>query len=97
VKTISQIVAGGGWRGARRYRIKVKACVTLILAMFLGSLSMFSIESFFFYACIPAVISLISSGMLFIREKSIEIESLSGEVGTDPRNLYGTANPLSMR
>lgn len=85
----SQIVAGGGWRGTRIDRIKVKACVALIMAMILVVLSLSSIGTIFVYAFIPAVGSLVVSIILFIREVPIEIESLTGRVETDPRKLYG--------
>lgn len=89
MKAKSQIVAGGGWRGTRLDRIKVKAWIALILAMFFGGVSILSIGSVLFYACIPAAVSLTVSVVLFIREQPIEIESLSGRVGSDPRKLYG--------
>lgn len=89
MKTMSRIVAGGGWRGTRRDQIKVKAWVALILAMACGGVSILSIGSVFFYACIPAVVSLTVSVVLFIREQPVTIESFSGRVGADPRKLYG--------
>jgi hypothetical protein len=85
----SQIVASGGWRGTRLDRVKVKACVALIMAMILVVVSVSSIGTILVYAFIPAVGSLIVSIILFIREVPIEIESLTGRVGTDPSKLYG--------
>lgn len=92
MKTASQIVAGGGWRGTRLDRIKIKACIALIIAIVFLIVSVSSIGTFLFYAFIPAVISLIVSVVLFISEQSIEVESLTGRVVTDPRKLYGRAN-----
>lgn len=89
MKTRSQIVAGGGWRGTRLDRIKVKACIALIVAIVLVGVSISSMGSILLYACIPAVVCLIASVVLFIRERPVEIESLSGRVGADPRKLYG--------
>jgi len=86
---MSQIVAGGGWKGTRLDRIRVKACITLIVAIILVGVSISSMGSILIYACIPAVVSLIASVVLFIREQPVEIESLSGRVGADPRKLYG--------
>ena len=92
MKTTSHIVAGGGWRGIRLDRVKVKACIALIIAIVSLIVSVSSIGTVLFYAFIPAVISLIVSVVLFIREQPIEVESLTGRVGTDPRKLYGRAN-----
>jgi hypothetical protein len=89
MKTTSHIVAGGGWRGTRLDRVRVKACIALIMAMILGVVSVSSIGTILVYAFIPAVGSLIVAIILFIREVPIEIESLTGRVGTDPRKLYG--------
>ncbi len=91
MKTTSQIVAGGGWRGTRLYRVKVKACIALIITMIFVIVSVSSIGTVLFYAFIPAAISLFVSLILFIREQDIEVESLTGRVGTDPRKLYGRA------
>ncbi len=89
MKSISQIVAGGGWRGTRVDRIKVKAWSALVLAMIFGGVSIVSIGSVLFYAFVPAMITLIASLILFVRERPVEIESPSGRVGDDRRNLYG--------
>ncbi len=89
MKSILQIVAGGGWRGTRVDRIKVKAWSALFMAMIFGGVSTVSIDTVLFYAFVPAVIALITSLVLFVRERPVEIESLSGRVGDDPRNLYG--------
>jgi hypothetical protein len=89
--TTSHIVAGGGWRGTRLDRVKVKACIALTLAIILLIVSVASIGTVLFYASIPAVISLIVSVVLFIRERPVEVESLTGRAGTDPRKLYGWA------
>jgi hypothetical protein len=88
MKTSSQIVAGGGWRGTRLDRVKVKACIALVMAMILGVVSVSSIGTILFYAFIPAVVSLTVATILFVREVPIEFESLTGRVGTDPRKLY---------
>jgi len=92
MKTTSQIVAGGGWRGTRLHRVKVKACIALITTMILVIVSVSSIGSVLFYAFIPAVVSLIVSMILFIREQPTEVESLTGRVGTDPSKLYGRSS-----
>jgi len=89
MKTTSQIVAGGGWRGTRLDGVRVKACIALLMTMILVVVSVSSIGTVLVYAFIPAVGSLILSIILFIREVPIEIESLKGRVGTDPRKLYG--------
>lgn len=54
-----------------------------------GGVSILSIGSVVVYACIPAVVGLTVAVVLFIRERPIEIESLSGRVVADPRKLYG--------
>ena len=92
MKTTSHIVAGGGWRGTRLNRVKVKACIALMIAIILLIVSVSSIGTVLVYGFIPAVISFIVSLVLFIREQPIEVESLTGRVGTDPRKLYGRAN-----
>jgi hypothetical protein len=92
MKETSQIVAGGGCRGTRCSRVKVKACIALILAIVFLVIALSSIGTVLFYASIPAVISLAVSVVLFIRELPIAIESPTGGVGTDPRKLYGRAN-----
>lgn len=92
MKTKSHIVSGGGWRGTRLDRVKIKACFSLMIAIIFLLVSVSSIGTVLFYAFIPAVISLIVSMILFIREQPIEVESLTGRVGTDPRKLYGRAN-----
>jgi hypothetical protein len=88
MKTISQIVSGGGWKGTRVERIRVKAWSTLFIAIGLGCMSILSIGSVWLYASIPAVISLIVSVVLFIREQPKAFESFSGRVGADPGKLY---------
>ena len=88
MKTISPIIAGGGWKGTRVGRIRVKAWITLFIALGLGCLSILAIGSVGFYACIPAGISLIAAVVLFIREQPLEFESFAGRVGADPRKLY---------
>jgi ATP/ADP translocase len=92
MKTMSQIVAGGGWHGNRIHRIKIKAWISLIIAIAFGGLSIASMESILFYACIPSVVMLIISVSLFVRENPIQIESLSGRVRTDPSKLYGRSS-----
>ena len=94
---MSQIVAGGGWRRTRLDRVKVKACIALLVAMILGGVSIVSMGSVLFFACIPAVVSLIVSVVLFIRERSIEIESLTGRVGTDPKKLYSRSGSFDIK
>ena len=89
MKTKYQIVAGGGWKGTRVERIRVKAWIALFFALGLGCLSVLFIGSVLFYACIPAAVSLIVSVVLFIREQPLEFESFSHPVGTDPGKLYG--------
>lgn len=44
-----------------------------------------------FYAFVPAVVSLIVSVILFIREQAVEIESFTGRISTDPSKLYGSS------
>jgi hypothetical protein len=88
MKTISQIISGGGWKGTRVERIRVKAWSTLFIAIGLGCMSILSIGSVWFYACIPAVICLLASVVLFIREQPLEFESFSDRVGADPGKLY---------
>ncbi|HSP42194.1 MAG TPA: hypothetical protein VLO11_04945 [Luteolibacter sp.] len=89
MKTTSQIVAESGWRGTRLDRVKVKACIALIATIIFLIVSVSSLGTVLFYAFIPAVVSLIVSVVLFIRERPIEVKSLAGRVGTDPRKLYG--------
>jgi hypothetical protein len=92
MKTMSQIVASGGWRGNRIHRIKIKAWISLIIAIAFGGLAIASLESILFYACILSVVMLIISVSLFVRENPIQIESLSGRVRTDPTKLYGKSS-----
>jgi hypothetical protein len=87
---MSRIVAGGGWKGSRIDRIKVKAWIALIVAILLGSISLLDLESVLFFGWIPALASLVASVILFILEQPVKIESLSGSVGADPRKFYGT-------
>jgi hypothetical protein len=90
MNTISQIVSGGGWKSVRVKRLKVKAWITLFIAIGLGCASMLSTDKVSLYASIASGLSLIISVVLFIRERPIEFEDFSDPVGEDPRKLYGS-------
>jgi hypothetical protein len=87
--TISRIVAGGGWKGTLVERVKVKAWIALFGAIGLGSISVLAVHSIWFYSCIPAGVSFLTSLVLFVRERPREIEFPWHRAEYDPRNLYG--------
>jgi hypothetical protein len=84
----SQIVCGGGWKGTRIERVKVKAWISLFAAVGLGCISLVGAESVWFYACIPGGLGLLISVVLFIREGPREFEFPGDPAGGDLRNLY---------
>lgn len=87
MNTPSPIVSGGGWKNTRAENIKVKAWVTLFLAILLGSIAIVGSDSFWLYACIPAGISLFLSILFFFREKPHSIPFPQDRLDTDPRKL----------
>lgn len=84
-----QIVSGGGWKDTQVLRVRVKAWIALLLATGLGVVTILSAGSVLVYACIPAVVCLIVSVVLFIRERPVQFETFTHRVGGDPRNLHG--------
>ncbi|SRR5260221_147804 len=97
MESISQIVAGGGWKETRVERVKVKAWIALFGAIGLASLSILASDSIWLYACIPAGVSFLTSLALFVRERPREIQFPWGRVGHDLRNLHGTADSQRAR
>jgi hypothetical protein len=96
MNAISQIVSGGGWKSTRVERVKIKAWIAFFVAIAFGCLTMLSIGSFWFYAYIPAGLSLIVSVVLFIRERPLEFESFSERAGEDPGKLYGRCGSIDL-
>jgi hypothetical protein len=91
---ISRIIAGGGWKGTRVGRVKVKAWAALFWAIGLSSISVLAVDSIWFYSCIPAGVSFLASLVLFVRERPREVEFPWNRAGHDPRNLYGAGGSI---
>lgn len=87
----SQIVAGGGWKYTRVERIKVKAWMMLSVAILLCGVAIVGSDSFWFYASVPAGLSLVISLFLFVREKPREVSIPRQLVGGNLRNLYSAS------
>jgi hypothetical protein len=90
MSTISEIVCGGGWKGTRSERVRVKAWIALLAAIASGGAAAIATEPVWVIcAGITAGLSLLASVVLFIRERPRVVEFPSGRAGHDPRNLYG--------
>lgn len=87
MNSFSQIVAGGGWKGTRVEKVKVKAWSTLFGAVLLGTISALGADSIWFYAFVPAGLAFLIAMILFLRERPRAIEFPSGRAGSDPRKL----------
>jgi len=70
--------------------MKVKAWVMLFLAIFFGGAAVVGSNSFWFYTCVLAGISLLISVLFFFREKPRSISFPGGRVRTDLRKLYSS-------
>ena len=73
----SPIVCGGGWKGTRLIRLRLKAWLALSGAIVLTD----------FYLLILAAVSFLLSAVLFVFEKPREIRFPYGRVGRDPHKL----------
>lgn len=91
----SQIVAGGGWKGTRVERVEVKAWAALVGAIGLGGISQLAVDSIGFYAYIPAGASLLTSLVLFVRERPRGVELPGDPAGHDLWNLYASSGGAS--
>src|ERR1043166_1014309 len=88
----SQIVAGGGWRGTRSERVKVKAWSTFFGAIGLAVLALLAGDSISPYSWIPAGLSFLTSLFFFVHERPRELWFPSGHARHDLRNLYGASD-----
>src|SRR5207248_1273811 len=93
-----QIVCGGGWKGTRPERIKVKAWATLSTAIALGTISLTAGDPVWMIGtAVPAGFSFLTSIVLFIRERPREFRFPWGRADHDLRNLYGAFGSTAHR
>ena len=98
MSAISQIVSGGGWKGTRSERVKVKAWAALFTAIALGSISLTASDLVWMMcAAVPAGFSVLTCIVLFIRERPREFHFPWGRAGHDLRKLYGAFGSTAHR
>ena len=92
MSAISNIVCGGGWKGTRSERVKVKAWILLLAAIALGGISLATNQPVWTFAAgTLAALTLTASAVLFVRERPRVFKFPWGHAGHDLRKLYGAS------
>ena len=89
MSNISQIVCGGGWKGTRSEKVKIKAWLALFNAIVLAGISVTASSAIWIIcAAVLAGLTFLIATMFFTREKPRDLQFPHRRAGHDPRKLY---------